>query len=119
MTDSEVLRQVGTWEALGGLFTHPALGASRARLDSSEHTSSKIQYKARTHVIQMLGRSICVGGGSALSTRAGGLAWLDIWESMGWIDAEAAKVLTEAMIQSSHGWVEKWTFGLKSAPSAL
>jgi nucleolar pre-ribosomal-associated protein 1 len=111
--DGEILRKAGIWEALGAVGMHPALGGSMARGTVDGPAGGRMQHKVRGLIVNILGRALCVGQAATVGTRAGGLAWMDIWESMGWIEKSVALSFKRAI--ASEKKVRGWSFGAVDA----
>jgi nucleolar pre-ribosomal-associated protein 1 len=112
--DCDILRQVGAWETIGGLGAHPGLGQSKATTESValSSISARPQKAIRKLILDLLGRTIALGEASTLATRAGGLAWLNAWERLGWVDVKIAKGLRDAILAQGKDRVGKWSFGM-------
>jgi nucleolar pre-ribosomal-associated protein 1 len=110
--DGDILRQVGSWEALGAFGAHPSLGASSARADGEELGAQRLQSRVRGLIVRTLGRALCVGQAATLATRAGGVVWLEIWQAMGWVEDGMAVALREGIVRGGGERVKEWSFGV-------
>jgi nucleolar pre-ribosomal-associated protein 1 len=111
--DCEILRQVGFWETIGALGAHPSLGSSKARYSLEKSSDSRPQHRIRTSIMQIFGRALEIDQARTLVTRAAALAWLDMWDSMGWIERDLVNAMKERISQTADEKVMQWGSGLQ------
>jgi nucleolar pre-ribosomal-associated protein 1 len=112
--DGEILRSVGAWETFGALGAHPSLGSSKARLISKSTPDTRLQHQVRTHIVKIFGRALEVEQAGTLVTRAGAFAWLDTWQSLGWIQDSLAQALRKKLLHLGDERVLQWSSNLLS-----
>ncbi len=66
--DGDILRKVASWEALGSLGAHPALGSSKARNMEGELGNSRLQNRVRGKIVKLIGRALHIGQAAVLVT---------------------------------------------------
>jgi nucleolar pre-ribosomal-associated protein 1 len=111
--DCEILRRVGVWETLGALGAHASFGSSKARYSSEKASDSRPQHRIRSTIIQIFERALEVDQARTLITRAAAFAWINMWDSLGWIERDLVKSVKERISQAQDGPILQWSSGLK------